>query len=123
MQISQGLVCLLTLVYHSFMKKLISSYDRGFVRVLVARLQDEAVKHMVKDESASSMGEVTPIVASQHVWIMDAQDVAKAEAILENLQEATVTTLSGWTCPACNEEIEPQFTECWQCGAERPPEA
>jgi hypothetical protein len=25
-----------------------------------------------------------------------------------------------WTCPGCGEEIEAQFTACWNCGAERP---
>jgi predicted amidophosphoribosyltransferase len=23
-----------------------------------------------------------------------------------------------WTCPQCGEEIEPQFTACWNCGSE-----
>ena len=25
-----------------------------------------------------------------------------------------------WTCPKCGEAIEPQFTECWNCGASKP---
>lgn len=24
-----------------------------------------------------------------------------------------------WTCPNCSEEIEPQFDQCWKCGADR----
>ncbi len=24
---------------------------------------------------------------------------------------------SSWTCSGCGEELEPQFTQCWRCGA------
>ena len=103
------------------MEKLIASHDRGFVRVLVARLRDEGIEHLVKDESASSMGEVTPIVASQHVWIVNEVDQNKAQEILTMLQEASMPQEGGnWTCRGCGEALEPQFTECWQCGTERP---
>jgi hypothetical protein len=27
-----------------------------------------------------------------------------------------------WRCPRCNEQLEGQFTACWQCGAERQPD-
>jgi hypothetical protein len=26
----------------------------------------------------------------------------------------------GWQCPACREDVEPQFAVCWNCGAEKP---
>ena len=28
-----------------------------------------------------------------------------------------------WTCPGCGEDVESQFSECWNCGSERPPES
>ena len=28
-----------------------------------------------------------------------------------------------WTCPRCGEDVESQFSECWNCGSERPPES
>ena len=102
------------------MEKLVTSNDRGLVRVLVTRLRDEGIKYLVKDESASSMGEITPFVASQHVWIMEPADRARAEVLLEELELTSGPSERGsWTCGACNEELESQFTECWQCGAER----
>ena len=27
-----------------------------------------------------------------------------------------------WTCPRCSEDVETQFSECWNCGSERPPQ-
>ena len=26
-----------------------------------------------------------------------------------------------WTCPQCGEDVESLFSECWNCGSERPP--
>jgi hypothetical protein len=26
-----------------------------------------------------------------------------------------------WTCSDCGEQLEPQFTQCWRCGAAGPP--
>ncbi len=26
-----------------------------------------------------------------------------------------------WTCGTCSEQVEPQFTHCWRCGAESGP--
>ena len=26
-----------------------------------------------------------------------------------------------WKCPKCGEKVEGQFSECWKCGAKRPP--
>ncbi len=26
-----------------------------------------------------------------------------------------------WTCPQCREDVESPFSECWNCGSERPP--
>lgn len=34
--------------------------------------------------------------------------------------EAPEATGSAWSCPACGEAHAPQFTACWQCGADRP---
>ena len=53
----------------SAVQKLLSSYDRGFVRVLLPQLSDEGIKYLVKDENASSMGEIAPLVASQLIVV------------------------------------------------------
>ncbi|MEC9465778.1 MAG: DUF2007 domain-containing protein [Myxococcota bacterium] len=117
---AQGLESMLGLRYIGGMKKLISSYDRGLMRVLIARLKDETIEHLVKDESASSMGEVTPISACQHLWIVHDEDQQRAAQLLEALEEASVPAGGTWVCAACQEELEAQFSECWQCGSERP---
>ncbi len=29
-------------------------------------------------------------------------------------------SVQSWLCPGCGETVEGQFSDCWQCGAERP---
>ena len=33
---------------------------------------------------------------------------------------ATATGGSPWACPECGEKLEPQFLQCWRCGADKP---
>lgn len=55
------------------------------------------------------------------VWVVDDADVARAHSLL-----ATTAEVAGgapglsWTCSACGELVESQFTECWSCGTARP---
>ena len=38
---------------------------------------------------------------------------------LKSAEESTPAW--GWTCPSCQEQVEGQFSECWNCGTERRP--
>lgn len=57
------------------------------------------------------------------VWVPDDEDAARAQVILAAYEPRTSTTENQhaeWTCPACSEQVESQFTECWHCGTSRP---
>jgi len=58
------------------------------------------------------------------IWIFDDNRFEEATELTERFQKGTLTenTGAGWKCPECGEEVEGQFTECWQCGANRPEE-
>jgi hypothetical protein len=55
---------------------------------------------------------------------MDDGRFEEAKELTERFQNGTLTTNTGtdWKCSECGEEVEGQFTECWQCGANRPEE-
>ena len=44
------------------------------------------------------------------------EDLEKARYILEGAKDRSGAT---WKCDKCGEEIEGQFTECWNCGKGR----
>ncbi|MDT8303841.1 MAG: transglutaminase domain-containing protein [Sedimentisphaerales bacterium] len=58
------------------------------------------------------------------IWIADDNRYEEATELAERFKDGTLTEKSGanWKCSECGEEVEGQFTECWQCGANRPEE-
>ena len=105
------------------MVKIYESHDRMFVESIKAILTSERIKHLVKDESSSSLGEVPPIVSCQHVWVIEESEVERARALVKQLEsQAALAVGEPWLCTKCNEKLEAQFTTCWSCGAERPVE-
>ena len=78
----------------------------------------------VRGESLFSARGETPATPDTlpTVWVPD-EDAERALVILKAYEPRTVTAGhqgTEWTCPACRERIESQFTECWHCGASRP---
>lgn len=56
------------------------------------------------------------------IWVKDS-DVAKALEIVDPFVaggKEDIADASPWKCPACGEELEAQFTECWSCQTPRP---
>lgn len=66
----------------------------------------------------SGWGELPVDVCS--VWVTDdAQYAAANDLLVAFLSGSFARMYSGerWTCPACGEKLEGQFTACWKCGA------
>ncbi len=57
------------------------------------------------------------------VWVVDDDKAAEAAAILreQSLGESVAAVIDRpWTCTACGESVEAQFSVCWRCGSARP---
>ncbi|MCB9916722.1 MAG: hypothetical protein H6828_16500 [Planctomycetes bacterium] len=50
---------------------------------------------------------------------MPRAELERAQALAEELFEATDVAPGVWRCPACGEACEAAFEACWSCGAER----
>jgi len=75
---------------------------------------------MVRNELLSSaMGELPPAECQIEVWVLRDADAAGAERLLRLGSQAAAGD-TPWRCAACGEAAEPQFSQCWSCGAERP---
>ena len=97
------------------MRRVFSSYDLVAAHHAKNLLEAEGIPAEVRNERLSSaMGELPPAECQAELWVLDEQDAARAAAILQR-------QISGpdWTC-ACGEQLGPQFTQCWRCGAYRP---
>lgn len=67
------------------------------------------------------MGEL-PITTETlpQIWVA-ATERKQARELIHRALRKEQPAGGNWICPRCREEIEGQFTECWRCGASRPP--
>ena len=63
---------------------------------------------------AGALGDLPMLETWPQLWVEDALE----SAALRALQNAATTPAGpAWVCAQCGEELEPQFTTCWRCGA------
>lgn len=54
------------------------------------------------------------------VCVEDPADYAAARALIRAFERGPVEGGSTWRCPNCDEELDAQFDQCWNCQTERP---
>ncbi|MBI2364070.1 MAG: hypothetical protein HYV01_03555 [Deltaproteobacteria bacterium] len=58
----------------------------------------------------------TPIDCWPELWVVDDAKLAKAKSILKKTLAPLASVKKPWRCEGCGENIEGQFSECWNCG-------
>jgi hypothetical protein len=102
------------------MKIIFSSPDLIAVTQLKAILENEGVACFIRNEISSGLSPEIPVSESTpELWIQDDHKLAEAQQIKKDWQAPAKVVGSAWTCPACGEKLEPQFTSCWKCGADK----
>ena len=97
--------------------RVFSSYDLSAAHHARNLLEVEGIPAEVRNERlGSAMGELPPAECQVEVWVIDGADAARAERLL---REGVPVRGAPWTCGGCGERLEPQFTQCWRCGALR----
>jgi hypothetical protein len=99
------------------LKRIYSSFNLAAVHHVRNLLEAEGIRAVVKNEHLSSaMGELPPAECQAEVWVLNGADLWRAERVLN---PSTHEGGLPWRCAACSETSEPQFTQCWRCGAYR----
>lgn len=102
------------------MKIVYTSQDILMVGHIKNLLENENVKCIIKNDlSRIGMGELPPNECWPELWISDDSEFKLAKTIEEQALSSQAPTGFLWKCPECGEEIEPQFSECWNCGKSR----
>lgn len=89
------------------------------VATLWADLLGEAgIEVSVQREFACGLvGQIPPDQALPELWVRHDEQHGRAEALLDELERSPQRR---WHCPACAEEVEGLFEQCWNCGAAMP---
>jgi hypothetical protein len=109
------------------MRQVYSALDELDAHFLRDLLREDGIEAVVQDEASGQVW--APSLSGTgvpSVWVND-EDVARALTIVNqygrrHLMNRTSSPAANptWKCPRCGEEVEIQFTECWNCGADRP---
>jgi len=67
---------------------------------------------------SGAVGELPTDQVSPQLWLIDERDEERANTLLRELR--TPVNLPAWHCTNCNELIEGQFFQCWNCQRNRP---
>ncbi|OZI77912.1 putative signal transducing protein [Bordetella genomosp. 12] len=66
-----------------------------------------------------ALGDIPADQCGPEIWLEREADRELALRLI-GLAPAGDTPALPWTCPRCAERLEPQFSTCWHCGADRP---
>ena len=102
------------------MHKVFESFDLSEVGQMQSVLEAHGIQTFIKNQYASSvMGEVPFVELLPQLYVLRADDIARAVELLRR-DQPDQPQRQDWVCPRCGSEVESQFTQCWQCGADRP---
>ncbi|MEX0952078.1 MAG: DUF2007 domain-containing protein [Gammaproteobacteria bacterium] len=102
------------------MKKVYVNENRMLAGYALGILESHNIEAFMKnDHLTGGIGELPVNECWPEVWIQDDSCYEQALGIINDLLDET-RSASAWRCPNCNEQVEGQFGECWNCGAEAP---
>ena len=98
------------------MKRVFSSNNVGDVGLLRNGLDEAGIAYELRSQTPPY-----PLYGlGQEIWVVNGDDFLRACEVRDNLAKPPAASLlPSWTCPACGERLEGQFTSCWKCGAVR----
>ncbi len=107
--------------FNCFVKRLYTTQDFALLSHLKNMLSALGIDCQIRGEHLSiGMGELPPIECWPELWVCRAEQYDEAENLLRKLLYIGSPVGEPWICATCSEEIQGQFTDCWQCGQSRP---
>jgi len=100
------------------MKTVYSASNISLVSIFQNILEGHGIRCWLKNEFlAAGAGELPPIECWPQLCVDD-DDYEEAKQILD--EAISEQERVAQKCDSCGEDIEGQFTECWNCGKSRP---
>ena len=104
------------------MKRIHTLHDPLLAGYLAQVIEQAGIRCVIRNQHLlGGIGDLPPIEAWPEIWVVRDEDVAAARELIAALAPREDTRAASWTCPACGERLEGQFTECWKCAAAPPP--
>ena len=102
-------------------KRLFVSYDPVRVGQLFNLLEDSGISCLLRNHYlGGAAGELPVNECWPELWVIAPGDYQRASALIAEMQAGTGHDGQAWSCEACGESLEPQFSDCWNCGCSGP---
>lgn len=99
------------------MRQIHSSPDVALINHLRSILESIGIACTVRGEFLSAaVGELPPVECWAELWIVDDDRHDDAMDVVRRAGRESRPMADAWDCPGCGETIEPNFSECWNCG-------
>lgn len=106
------------------MIKVFEHFDLSIVGHIKSLLEAEGIKTYLKNQYTSGvLGEIPFVEAVPELWVVDDAEVARANALIRNLQLREDKAGPEWQCPNCDVIVDGVFDRCWNCERARPQNA
>lgn len=103
------------------MQRVFTSSDPVSAGLVQSALEAAGIRCLMRNQYLTgALGELPVNECWPQVWVLDADDAPRARRLIAELLPRDGAQGESWTCPDCGERLEPQFRQCWQCGASRP---
>jgi hypothetical protein len=103
------------------MQRVYSSPSTAEAHLVQGYLEQAGVHATVQGGELGGLLGAVPITETYaSVWVAD-EEVERAEELVEEFLSSQTAEGGAtlWRCPNCGEELEPQFSDCWNCGTSR----
>lgn len=103
------------------MQRVYSSPSPAEAHLFQGYLEQAGLRAVVQGgELGGLLGAVPATETYASVWVAD-EALEQAEGLLEEFlsSRSVEDGATLWRCPGCGEYLEPQFSDCWNCGASR----
>lgn len=101
------------------MKRIFVAQHPTEAHLLKGVLENEGIAAEIRGEALFGVrGEIPFTEALPEIWVDDAQ-VGRALEVLRSQATPAAGAGESVPCSNCGEMLEPQFTACWRCQAER----
>lgn len=102
------------------MKKLYSAQDLLMLGHLKSVLEARGIHCVLRNlHLTAAMGQLPPIECWPELWVCEDKQYAEAQTIVTMAFAPLKSVKKSWKCRGCDEVIEGQFLECWNCGSRR----
>jgi Putative prokaryotic signal transducing protein len=99
-------------------QRVFSTFDPVLSGLIRSVLEAAGIPCLLRNQYLTgALGELPATECWPQVWVLDDDDAPRALRLIGEALPSAAVEGEPWTCPGCGESLEPQFRQCWQCGA------